>query len=190
MNWTKIWKSCGYQLMGFQTLHWRRFYLWSLCFISSKIDAVFRFSWKWPAMRMTARLSAQCRPLVTEVCPAECGQPPACSGDNQRQEMSPTAVMSQVRLKYFTKEIYCTFGWNEEFYCHSVLVIKVWHHLVMLGYSILGLKNMNNSGKQYACKLITKFLTSFSFSQSIKEIIKAFYLFPRIFFLKLDMTIC
>ena len=107
MNWTKIWKSCGYQLMGFQTLHWRRFYLCSLCFISSRINVVFRFSWKWPATRMTGRLSARCRPLVTEVCPAECGQPPACSGDNlrPRQEMRLTAVMSQVRLEYFSKDI-------------------------------------------------------------------------------------
>ena len=106
MNWTKIWKSCGYQLMGFQTLHWRRFYRCPLCFISSKI-VVFRFSWKWPAMRMTGRLSAQCRPLVTAFCRAESGQPPASSGANlrPRQETRLTAVMSQVRLKYFTKNI-------------------------------------------------------------------------------------
>ena len=56
-------------------------------------------------MRMTGRLSAQCPPLVTEDCPAECGQPQACSEENPGQEMIRTAVMSQVRLKYFTEEI-------------------------------------------------------------------------------------
>ena len=33
--------------------------------------------------------------------------------------------------------------------------------MVMLGYSILGLKNVKHSGKQYACKLITKFFWKF-----------------------------
>lgn len=59
-------------------------------------------------MRMTGKLSALSRPLVTEVCRAESGQHRVSSGENLSpgQEMrQQTAVMSQVRFKYFTKEI-------------------------------------------------------------------------------------
>ena len=77
------------------------------CVLFQEKCVVFRFSWKWPAMRMTGKLFALSRPLVTEVCRAESGQHPVSSGENLSpgQEMRQTAVMSQVRFKYFTKEI-------------------------------------------------------------------------------------